>query len=46
MHLPGKALGVARSGFHQVEEGVLVRHPDRLPRCLEVLGPSSIAVST
>lgn len=39
MHLPGKALGVARSGFHQVEEGVsLVRHPDRLLDALEVLG--------
>lgn len=38
-HLPGRALGVAKAGVHQVDQGwSLVRHPDRLLDALEVLG--------
>ncbi|MCU0277265.1 MAG: WS/DGAT domain-containing protein [Candidatus Nanopelagicales bacterium] len=39
IHLPGRALDVAKAGVHQVDQGLtLVRHPDRLLDALEVLG--------
>ena len=47
MHLPGKALGVARSGFHQVEEGVSwSATPIVCSMLSRSWGPSSIEVST
>jgi diacylglycerol O-acyltransferase len=38
-HLPGRALGLAKAGYHGVEGSLsLVKHPDRLLDALEVLG--------